>query len=204
MSSADIRRRLREATLEVHQRLHAHEGFNAVALGSIARSDYRMLLARLWGFHRPFGTQIATAKLEGWASANLDGRGRCAMLEADLVALGATPAWIAQLPQCGLPRRPASREELMGAMYVVEGSTLGGLQLARALAPLFDPESGDGRRFFLGYGERHGAMWRAFLSELEQCATTPASEGAMIDGALQTFEIFETWMRNWRLESPVM
>jgi heme oxygenase len=124
------------------------------------------------------------------------------MLEADLATLGASQASIVNLPQCGWLRRPANRAELMGAMYVVEGSTLGGLHLARALAPLFAPETRDGRRFFLGYGERHAAMWRAFIGELEQCATTPASEDAIIESALQTFSVFETWMTNWRAASP--
>jgi len=198
MSNAGIRKRLREATLDVHQRLHGHDGFNAVATGEIDRADYRLLLARLWGFHRPYEAVLRQAASDGRTPSSLEGRGRCGMLEADLATLGATPASIADLPQCGSLRLPASRAGLMGAMYVVEGSTLGGLHLARALAPLFGSEAGEGRRFFLGYGERHGEMWRTFLGELEQCARSPADAEAVIDGALQTFEIFETWMADWR------
>jgi heme oxygenase len=201
MPNTNIRKRLRDATLEVHQRLHGHDGFNAVATGAISRSDYALLLARLWGFHRPFEAILEKAVAKIGVSRDLEGRRRREMLKSDLATLGATLESIDSLPQCEWLRPMESLAEVMGAMYVVEGSTLGGLHLARALGPLFGAETAEGRRFFLGYGERHGAMWRSFLSELEQSVTTVDEEVAVIEGALRTFEIFETWMNDWRAAS---
>ena len=88
----------------------------------------------------------------------------------------------------------------MGALYVVEGSTLGGIQLARALKAVVAADSGEGRSFFLGYGDRHGAMWRSFLKRLEDCASSEADDDAVIEGATRTFVDFESWMAGWKAE----
>jgi heme oxygenase len=96
---------------------------------------------------------------------------------------------------------PRSEAEFMGALYVVEGSTRGGVQIARALAPLAAREGGGGRSFFLGYGDRHGAMWRAFLERLQDCAGREENEAAIVLGAMRAFSDFEIWMNGW-LDRP--
>ena len=81
-------------------------------------------------------------------------------------------------------------------MYVTEGSTLGGAQIARALENI--RPDGKGRRFFLAYGERRSEMWRLFVARLESIGDDPAAAAAAEISALRTFEEFETWMRDWR------
>ena len=117
------------------------------------------------------------------------------MLQSDLMAPGWDGASVVRLPQCESLRAPANSAEFMGALYVVEGSTLGGIQLAQALEPLI--RSGEGRSFFLGYGDRYGAMWRLFLDRLEDCASSEAACSAVIEGAIGAFADFESWMAGW-------
>ena len=57
----ELRTRLREATAQIHERLHGHPGLGAAASGAIGRDDYRSLLARLWGFHKAFETALDEA-----------------------------------------------------------------------------------------------------------------------------------------------
>ena len=169
-AKSDIRTRLRKSTAAVHERLHRHEGFAAVAAGTIDLIDYQRLLSRLWGFHHPFETTLGQVNRKQDIGVEFEARGRSRMLESDLVALGWDRASVARLPQCESLKAPENAAEFMGALYVVEGSTLGGVQLARALKSLVASESGEGRSFFLGYGDRHGAMWRSFLNRLEDFA----------------------------------
>jgi heme oxygenase len=190
-----IRTRLRESTAPVHNRLHRHPGFAAVASGSISLGDYRLLLSRLWGFHYAFERVLGQARREIVVGVAVEGRARSQMLESDLVALGADRDSVRDIPQCLALRPPRSAPEFMGALYVAEGSTLGGLQLARALEPLI--AAGGGRSFFQGYGDQHGAMWRSFLFQLEACASSEEKEAAIVDGALRTFCDFEIWMEGW-------
>jgi heme oxygenase len=197
MNGHDLRMVLRDATAEVHQRLHGHAGLGAVADGTISHGDYRALLTRLWGFHRGFETTVVEAVDRLGLEIDLDERARSGLIEADLLALGMRRDAIACLPACCAIHRPRNEAEVFGSLYVIEGSTLGGQQLARALGTLLGTGSVDGRRFFLGYGESHGAMWRAFLARLDALAGDAATEADVVVGAQTTFHDFEAWMAGW-------
>ena len=191
-----MRWQLREATREVHERLHGHAGFAAVAAGSIGRGDYRALLLRLLGFHRAFDTVLATAAGQGWSGLDLAARSRSALLAEDLAALGLAGAEIETAPVCTAMFEPAAAAEFMGALYVVEGSALGGRELARALEPRLPGEAG--RHFFLGRGRAGGAQWADFLAELQRLDGAAAAEAGAVRGAQATFAAFEGWMADWR------
>ena len=194
----NLRTRLREATAQIHERLHGHAGLGAAASGAMTREDYRLLLARLWGFHRAFEGALDDAARSLGLDIVMADRARAPMLEADLMTLGLGAAEIAQLPCCDHIFRPTDEASFMGALYVVEGSTLGGVQIARALSGLCGGSEGEGRKFFLGYGERHGVMWRGFLARLDAFAGDGAREASAVDGAVKTFADFEIWMDGWR------
>ena len=92
---------------------------------------------------------------------------------------------------------PARR---LGALYVVEGSTLGGRHLARNLDVLLGATGSAGRHFFLGRGTETTVAWSAFLQRLTLLASTAAVEAEVVATAVATFDIFEEWMRDWRDE----
>ena len=88
---------------------------------------------------------------------------------------------------------PRSAAQALGCLYVIEGSTLGGRELARRLDHLLPPGSDAGRRFLLGHGPRHGTMWREFCAALEQCGDTPEGRAEMTGAALAAFAVFGDW-----------
>lgn len=182
-----LRAVLRAATQDVHQRLHHHPGFAAVQAGVIDLDAYRALLCRLYGFHQPFE---ALTRVEAH---------RTRWLEADLEALGIAGRRLTAIVRClGLPRldTPGRRR---GALYVVEGATLGGSALAGRLDALLGPGRLEGRRFFHGHGSETGPKWRSFLSELElEEAGLSAGWGEVVDAARETFLAFEAWLADWR------
>lgn len=193
-----LRARLREVTEPAHERMHGHEGFGAAAAGAIALDDYRSLLARLFGFHRAFEAAGEAAVHAGIMDLELGERARAPMLADDLIALGMDREDVDALPLATNVVVPASEAGWLGALYVIEGSTLGGVHIARALKALFDEDGPRGRRFFLGYGERHGAMWRAFLDRLERVGEIPGATDQAVEAAHETFAAFEAWMADWR------
>ena len=198
----EFRLRLRAATAQIHERLHGHAGLGAAASGQIGRADYRLLLARLWGFHKAFEHSAEAAAFTLGLDIDMTARARAPMLEQDLATLGYGALEIARLPCCDYLFRPGDEAECLGALYVVEGSTLGGLHIARALGSLFDGVDGEGRKFFLGYGAAHGAMWRGFLEKLDAFSGDEAREAAAVEGAVRTFADFESWMEGWRTDAP--
>jgi heme oxygenase len=183
----EARAALREATEAAHLRLHALPDFHALAEGALDRAAYGALLGRLLGFHAAMERRLAEAPTLDGFGIDLGERRRSPLLRADLAWLGC-PDPVAEAP---LPPF-ASAAEAMGGLYVVEGSTLGGLHLARALDPLLPPGA-EGRRFLLGYGAAHGAMWRAACAAFERCGATPEGLRGMIAGATAGFVMFEHW-----------
>jgi heme oxygenase (biliverdin-IX-beta and delta-forming) len=195
---SSIQEKLRTLTSPVHERLHQHEGFAAAAAGTIDLTDYRNLLARLWGFHVGFEVVLNEFVTRNGFDNDIWSRRRSPLIEADLAALGVSFVAIAGLPCCKRLGWPKSWSQVMGSLYVVEGSTLGGLQIARALKSVVGLDASEGRRFFLGYGARHAGMWQEFLNQLERCINGPADEIDAAAGATMTFLAFESWMADWR------
>ncbi len=93
-----------------------------------------------------------------------------------------------------------SKGALLGALYVLEGSTLGGVQIARALKNRVGNGLGNALLFFVGRGERQGAMWRELVENLSHCDEDDEEAMQAEDAAVATFKAFEDWMAGWRTE----
>lgn len=178
---------LRAATEAAHLRLHAIPVFQALAEGRLTRAEYAALLCRKLGFHAALEARLAEAASLTAFGLDLAARRRTHLLRADLAWLGAA----AETPLAPLPRFTTA-EAALGGLYVAEGSTLGGRQLALALDAILPPGE-DGRRFLLGHGAQHGAMWRACCEAIELAGAGAAPRAALIEGALATFASFEAW-----------
>ena len=187
---ASVREALRAATRETHQRLHRHPGLSAAARGAIDLDDYRQLLMRLYGFHRAFEDTHAGAMQK----LGFDASSRAELIALDLAAVGTMRFDVCRLPRCTALREPSSEACALGALYVVEGSALGGALIAAALAPVV----GEARRFFLG--PSRAEVWPSLLARVETLAPGMPQASA-IDAAIETFLIFEEWMLDWRAAS---
>ncbi len=195
-----MRWRLRAATASTHERMHAHAGFEAAAAGTIRAPDYRRLLVRLYGFHRPFEEAARSAAEVFRIDLDMSVRARSPLLLADLQAIGFDPSAAAKLPLWRPSVRLVSKGSLLGALYVLEGSTLGGVQIARALKDRVGDGQGKALSFFVGRGKRQSAMWRELLEELESLREHHEEAMQAENAAVTTFKAFEDWMAGWRTE----
>ena len=181
-----LRQMLQQATCEVHQRLHLHRGFAAIQDTSISLEKYQQLLVRLYGFYFPFeiATRI-TSERSQW-------------LERDLHATHPDKMTLTAIPRCRSIPELNTPERLLGAMYVVEGSALGGRGLSANLDNLLGRGVREGRRFFEGRGSATGLAWRGWLARLEAYEHDPVSQSEVVGAALETFSVFEDWLNGWR------
>ncbi len=200
LGSSAMRWRLRAATTPAHERMHAHAGFGAAAAGTIDAPDYRRLLVRLYGFHRPFEDVARLAVDIFRIDLDMSVRARSPLLLADLQAIGFDPNNAATLPLWRPSVPLVSKGSLLGALYVLEGSTLGGVQIARVLKDRVSNGLGKALLFFVGRGERQGAMWRELVEELESLREDDEEAMRAEDAAVATFRAFEDWMAGWRNE----
>jgi len=171
----------------------AHESIeHAIDLERLTSSleDYGALLKRFYGFH---------VMWEAVAGPTLDEpeffepRRKTGLLVKDLLALGLQESDIAALPLCQPTVPMANRWDVLGAMYVIEGSTLGGTLIARRTHERLGlmPESGSA--YFRSYGSAVGPMWREFRDKLSD-ASSPDTDESVISSAQRTFQIMQDWL----------
>lgn len=138
---------------------------------------YADYLRRQWQLHAVMEAALAPWVPPDWVRLRLV---KASWLAQDLAALGST------LPP---PRKPVWPEptqasKALGALYVLEGATLG-VQVVARRAP---GVTAGARRFLDGYGPHTGAAWREFLSVLE---STPAdAHASLCRAAVETFDAF--------------
>lgn len=191
-SGTNVRSALREATREVHERLHQHPNFAALLDGTLTVTSYRRLLARLYGFHRPYEDVLLSLPSQWWHGLNPEPRRRAYRLAEDLAALGLTSSELSALPFVPPPAIECC-EELLGCLYVREGATLGGRVLARRLEPMCWP-NGAGRSFFSGTAQ-DSMLWAELCLALDRIGNKQ-NISAMTGAACATFAAFEAWLNS--------
>lgn len=123
-------------------------------------------------------------------------RRRGHLLEADLKflqkeAVSKTESPLAETQANLLDRTLAGMEfeaAYLGAMYVVEGSTLGGQYIAKHVEEKFGFEPGRGDAYFRGYGQQTAFMWRSFQAILKQLPDDSTIH--VVGGAKVMFQFF--------------
>lgn len=111
------------------------------------------------------------------------------MLSQDLAWFGSSPT-----PARPVLPQPQNVPNLLGAMYVMEGSTLGGQLIARHLETALHLQKGDGNSYFVGHGDMTGTMWKAFCQILTDKVADHDAQ-AVTQGAKTMFTTFGLWMR---------
>ena len=84
--------------------------------------------------------------------------------------------------------------EAFGALYVIEGSTLGGSIIARIMRKQLNTQSDNGFTFFDGYGDKTEEMWSSFKSALSKQTQTEEENQLIIKAANETFLKFSHWI----------
>ncbi|HYQ52414.1 MAG TPA: biliverdin-producing heme oxygenase, partial [Pseudomonas sp.] len=114
---------LREGTRDCHKALEARLPFFETSFDVAA---YSRLIQAYYGFHAPLEARL------GVYQEPL--RAKTPALSLDLQALNLSAADIDALPLCQALPAISSEASALGVMYVLEGSTLGGQVLKRAMA----------------------------------------------------------------------
>jgi len=179
--------RLKSETRPAHDRIET-----AMDIGrrTTSREAYRALLCRFQGFHAAWEEAAgALAPDPGFF------RQRCkrSLLEKDLKALGMTAGEIDRLPRCH-PLMPLPEPAaVLGSMYVVEGSTLGGAIIARDVERRLNLNVDTGCAYFGSYGRDTAAMWKSFGAMLT-AASSPDVDDLIVETAGRTFDVMHAWL----------
>lgn len=173
--------RLKTETRVAHDRIEADLD---LLRPNLSLADYAALLARYQAFFRVWEPAVGEAiGDEGFFGP----RRKLHLLDQDLEDLGVEP--LADEPRV----EPfATAAHAMGSLYVLEGSTMGGLVIAAHVRRTLGV-SGPGARYFENYGRDAAERWRAFRATLAGISA-PQTDGGVVAAALQTFETLHRWL----------
>jgi len=171
---------IKEATKAAHQELEGKVVRKLKAIRS--NEDYANVLKYFYAYFnalekaiRPY---ITERLLPDYASRRNSG-----YLKEDIEELG---SGINDLPPVTIPAI-SSVTEALGALYVMEGSIMGGPYIVQMLQ-----KNGidKGFSFFSGYGADTGRMWNNFTSVMNRNITAEKDQAIAVDSANETFSNF--------------
>lgn len=178
---------LRQKTAEMHQRVEKKLGMNRLS----DRETYEAVLRAFFGFYGSVESPLLQKVAD--ILPDREQRKKTEWLKQDLNALGLPAKSIQDLPRA-TSLNVTSPAQAMGALYVLEGSTLGGAYIAAHIQKTLGIDSESGGRFFMNYGSERQTMWERFRTQLTGFATTEAQEAEVLSGAMRAFAHMETWL----------
>jgi heme oxygenase len=176
-SPAGLRENLKAATASAHRALDTR--FGTYDLTSI--DGYRCFLEASAAALLPLEAALERSGVAD-LFADWPQRSRRAAIAADIARTSGTAHLLPAVVTM-------SRPEMLGAMYVLEGSRLGAKYLLRAVACCTEPQIAEVTHYL-----RRGSdqpLWRTFLEKLKCERVTPRGEAEMISGAQLAFAMFE-------------
>jgi len=155
--------------------------------------DHVDLLNWLYAYYGPLEDRIKT-QLSSDNFPDIERRSRADELLLDMEAAGVplpAPEICRDLPEID------TYGKALGALYVLEGSTLGG----RIIADMLSRQLGSEKclSYFNSYGNETAGMWHSFKDLLDSPATLAFKED-IFSSAGSTFLTFKTWIEKHELQ----
>lgn len=184
-----ISEQLKEHTREVHA---ATEKQLVGLIKQLSKADdYARLLELFYSYFHPIEQQIMET-LPSEILPDLERRRKTAAILYDLRDLTArselSVAISTAIPKINTPY------QALGALYVVEGSTLGGKVIANMISQRLNLGAPFALSFFSSYGDRAFEMWNDFKSAINNMVLTPAQSEELLQAAYETFRMFGNWI----------
>lgn len=182
--------------LKARTRAHHERAEAALPLmdDGLTLDRYRDTLAALLGVYLPMEERLAA--LHAWNALGFDfeRRRKAGLIDRDLIALGLSATDIALVPLCRHLPRVDTLPRALGALYVMEGATLGGQVVRKRLARTLGLDATAGVAFFSSYGEGVGSMWREFQDLVRRSISSHGELDAMIATAAATYDTLTSWI----------
>jgi len=178
---------LKKDTLTNHQQLEKMLVGRMKAIRS--KEDYVELLQLFYSY---FGglEKLIDQHLDKSILPDYDQRRKSASLAQDITSLGGTPPNVATGEALPLIN---NHLQAMAALYVIEGSTLGGKFISKMIAQQLNIIDGAGLSFFNSYGDNTEVMWNTFKEAMNRQSSSALVNHEVIATANDTFARFKAW-----------
>jgi heme oxygenase len=176
------------ATLENHQQV---EKLLVGKMKNIrSTEDYVELLKMFYSYFSGL-EQIIKPFISGDHLSDYEQRRKSEAIAYDIKILGGSVSAFANTDQLPIIN---NNLQAFGALYVMEGSTLGGKIIAGVLQKHLKFNDDEGLSFFTGYGENSMQMWETFKQALNTIVKSDEDEVEVVYAANETFIKFKQWL----------
>lgn len=179
---------LKNETKLQHSQIESTPLLSKIINSNISLEEYQLLLRKFYGYIAPCENLI---KKMPWQYL-LSQREKTQILITDLLTLGIEKH---SVEYCHYLPPLKNYEQVLGYMYVMEGSTLGGQVISKILQDTLKltPELGAG--FFYGYGKNTRNRWIEFCQILDN-KIDDEQQNEIVMSASQTYSTLQDWMLN--------
>jgi len=179
---------LRAETAEKHKELESLMFVNEIMNNSLSTEAYKKLLTINYIIHQKLENKLANMLDADLAEKlQMNDRLKLSSLEKDLQYWGIDNLTLPALNfELFVPEKNVA--EVLGALYVLEGATLGGNVIKKHILanPNFQGAE-DGLNYYGVYGEELGSKWKTFVSILNE-SVPEADYEACVNSANETFD----------------
>lgn len=184
---------LRAFTADCHKQLELNSLSQALLSSNVNETIYCSYLIQLYSFVKGFEQYIFPEL--GQYFFNINNRKKAFLIEEDLIAFDITIDTHTLLEDVFFRNTYPNVYLAAGALYVLEGSTLGGQIIVKHLHKAM-PQCMVNASYFSGYQQRTGSMWKEFLQQLAALPQSTQHEQQIINGAITTFKIIDSLLSN--------
>jgi len=181
---------LRQETADSHRKLEENSFSRAILDTDVTLHSYQTYLAKLYCVTSGCEKDIYPVLIP--VIPDLEKRNKAHLIIQDLSDTGVSPEVIKGLPVYSF--KITGVPEALGAMYVLEGSILGGKILYKHINKVLRLDASHGASYFWGYGMETGILWKTFISSLAEFAVHENCEKEIISSAVQTFTVINNWL----------
>jgi heme oxygenase len=182
MAEELLSEKLKIRTLAAHQQLEKQLVFQLRSMHN--KEDYIHILQWFYSYFAALEQRII-CYINSEQLPDMPKRRKSGNILLDLTALHGKIPMMA--PEEYLPEI-TNLFQAFGALYVMEGSTLGGQVICKMIEKLLNLNTG--MSFFQGYGDHTQAMWTAFRRVLDE----QPEQDLIIKSADETFIKFSLWI----------
>jgi heme oxygenase len=183
----ELRTRLRDATAPLHKQLDQQPLLVALLGKELPLADYQQLLGIYYSLYHQLEAALKHYTDQQPIAFDYQPRYKTPLLLNDLKYWHIKPEPLRC--QITLPDIN-SLGALLGLLYVLEGSTLGGQFIAQHLQLTYGYTRSTGSDFYNGYGEQTKTHWQSFITYLNTFSGQPDLAAQAIDSAALSFACF--------------
>ncbi|MFZ2269620.1 MAG: biliverdin-producing heme oxygenase [Azonexus sp.] len=194
-ASATIAARLylRNGTHPDHVRLNQHPLLSGMTRPGYELASYQRVLSAYFHFYRTIEAAIDQALAAGVSGFVYEARRKLPWIVCDLEHFAIDPASLVDRPYIPAVQFSFADEgALLGTLYTIEGSSLGGQVISRYLAEHLALTPAAGGRFFHGYGAQTLLFWEEFETFLNAALSSESARRSALAAAKSTFAMMES------------